>query len=198
MQVILASRSPYRRSLLENFGISFQVENPLVNEAELKSQGPANLVELTRFLALKKAESLRGKFPKAIIIGSDQIAEVEGERLDKPGTFEKALEQLKRFQGKNHRLITSLAVISPLKSVTHTEITLIKLRQLSEGEIVSYLKQDEPYDCAGAIKIEKAGLALIESMECSDPSAIKGLPLIALTKALKELGLHLPQIWSRS
>lgn len=196
MKLILASQSPYRRALLENFGLRFETKAPLVNEDELKASGPKDLIELTRYLSLKKAESLLGEFDNAIIIGSDQLAELNGRRLDKPGTRENSIRQLQELNHKTHRLITSLAVVSPLKTTLATNITQIKLRQLTDQEIEAYVDLDSPLDCAGSYKIEKAGLALTESIQTDDPSAIQGLPMIALTRALKDLGLHLPELWS--
>src|SRR4051812_17384512 len=111
MQLILASQSPYRKAQLENFGLEFTAVRPLVNEEESKSRGPSDLVELTRFLAFHKASSLREQFPAAVILGSDQLVEFEGHRLDKPGNFENAFQQLSRMQGRSHRLLTSLCVL---------------------------------------------------------------------------------------
>jgi septum formation protein len=196
MQLILASQSPYRKAILEAFGIRFHASHPLVQETALKKNGPEDLVELTRFLALKKAESLKQKFDNAIILGCDQIAEVDGVRLDKPGSSPIAVSQLKELRGKSHRLITSLAVVSPLKNSIHTDITTLTMRDLSDEEIEAYVKLDLPLDCAGSYKIERAGLGLMAKVETEDPSAIQGLPLIALTKGLMELGLHLPELWS--
>lgn len=196
MKLVLASGSPYRKALLENFGLRFEALAPRVDEEALKAQGPSDLIELTRHLSLKKAESLVPEFDQAIIIGSDQLAELSGRRLDKPGSRENAIRQLKELNHKTHRLITSLAVISPLKTVVATNVTQIKLRRLTDEEIEAYVDLDRPIDCAGSYKIEKAGLALAESIQTDDPSAIQGLPLIALTRALNDLGLHLPQLWS--
>ncbi len=197
MQLILASQSPYRKSLLQAFGVTFSCEIPKVDEEALKRTGPKDLVELTQFLALKKAESLKPTFDNAVILGCDQIAELGGERLDKPGDATHAFQQLKKMQGKTHRLITSIAVISPLKTIERTDITTLTMRPLTDDEIHAYLKLDQPFDCAGSYKIEKAGLGLMQNVQTSDPSAIQGLPLIALSEALIELGLDLSQLWSR-
>jgi septum formation protein len=197
MQLILASQSPYRKAMLEAFGISFQTMAPKVSEESLKVSGPKDLAELTRYLALKKAESLKAAFDNAVIVGCDQIAEVGGERLDKPGDTPQAVAQLKKLQGKTHRLITSLAVVSPLKTIQHTDVTTLTMRTLTDEEIHEYIRLDLPFDCAGSYKIEKAGLALMVDVTTHDPSAIQGLPLIALSKALLELGLSPSQMWSR-
>ena len=195
MRLILASQSPYRKAQLENLGVNFLSIRPQVDEEKLKGNGPRDLVELTRYLALHKAESLRREHPDAIIFGSDQLAELDGERLDKPGSHTRAVEQLQRMQGRSHRLITSLCVLSPDSTFTFTDITTLHLRALSDEQIESYLRQDQPYDCAGSYKIEKAGMALIARLETQDPSAIQGLPLISLTSALLQLGVPL---WSKT
>ncbi len=197
MQLILASQSRYRKALLENFGLEFQAVAPLVDEEELKTQGPKDLVELTRFLAFQKALSLQKKFPAAVILGSDQLAEIDGQRLDKPGSFERAFEQLSRMQGRSHRLITSLCVIAPSETHTFTDITNIQLRKLSDSDIQAYLNVDQPFDCAGSYKIEKAGMALVERLETEDPSAIQGLPLLSLTTAFHNLGLPWSELWRK-
>jgi septum formation protein len=191
MQIILASQSPYRKALLENFGLTFTAVAPKVDEEELKTRGPQDLIELTRFLAFHKASSLQKQYPAAIILGSDQIAEFDGVRLDKPGSLARAEEQLARMQGRTHRLITSLCVLAPSANYTYTDITSIHLRELSKSEIKAYLELDKPFDCAGSYKIEKAGMALVARVETQDPSAIQGLPLISLTTALKSLKLEL-------
>jgi septum formation protein len=194
MQLILASQSPYRKAQLENFGVEFHAHKPLIDEEALKREGPADLVELTRFLARRKAESLRATFPQAVILGSDQLAELRGRRLDKPGTRARAKEQLTQMQGRSHRLITTLVVHSPDLSQSFTDITTIHMRRLSEADIEDYLDVDQPYDCAGSYKIEKAGIALVQLVESQDPSAIQGLPLISLTTALLKMGIPLSQL----
>ncbi len=195
MQLILASRSPYRRAQLENLGVEFTAVEPLADEAGLKTTGPKEAFELTRFLAFQKAESLRARFPQAVILGSDQIAEIDGRRLDKPGSKARAAEQLTLMQARTHRLVTSLCVIAPAQIQTFSDITTIKLRSLSAGEIARYIEIDEPMDCAGSYKIEKAGMALVESIDSRDPSAIQGLPLLSLGEAFKKLGLSWTDLW---
>jgi len=197
MQLILASQSRYRKAQLQSFGIPFTSETPRVDEEQLKTQGPKDPVELTKFLALKKAESLKAVYDNAVIVGADQIAELGGERLDKPGNAARAFEQLKKMQGKSHRLITSIAVVSPLKTIERTDITTLTLRKLTDSEIHAYVAADQPFDCAGSYKIESKGMALMEHVQTQDPSAIQGLPMIALAHALNELGLNVTELWSR-
>lgn len=195
MQVILASQSPYRRAQLENFGVKFSAVKPKVDESALKKTGPPDLIDLTVYLARAKAESLVKDYPQAIIIGSDQIAEIDGRRLDKPGSYEQAKQQLQTLQGRTHRLITSLAVVHKGQMETRTDITKIQMRELDETSIETYLKLDQPFDCAGSYKIEKAGLSLVDRLFTEDPSAIQGLSLIGLTKALASLGISLSLLW---
>lgn len=197
MQIILASRSPYRKALLENFALSFTAVKPELDEDDLKKRGPTDLIELTRYLAFQKASSLREKFPQAVILGSDQVAEVGGERLDKPGTHARAKAQLLKLQGRPHRLITSLTVLAPQATYTYTDVTTLHMRALTEIEIEAYLNIDKPYDCAGSYKIEKAGMALIERLETGDPTAIQGLPMISLTNAFRKIGLPWTELWKK-
>ncbi len=191
MQLILASQSPYRKAQLENFGLRVEAVKPTVDEEELKRQGPRDLPELTRFLAAEKAASLRARFPHAVILGADQIAELGEQRLDKPGTRAKACSQLLQLQGRSHRLLTSLVVLTPTQTQVHTDITTIHLRTLNTQQIERYLDLDQPYDCAGSYKIEKAGLALVSRIESEDFSAIQGLPMIALTTIFNQLNIPL-------
>lgn len=195
MDIVLASSSPYRRAQLENFGVTFTAAAPKCNEEALKRTGPADLVELTRYLARAKAESLRATHPAALILGSDQLAELDGARLDKPGSIEAAEAQLARLSGREHRLITSLAVIFGEHVALETELTHVRFRTLTPLEIRAYVNLDRPTDCAGAYKIERAGLALIDEVRGADPGAIQGLPLIALRRALAHLNINLTDLW---
>jgi septum formation protein len=195
MRIVLASQSPYRQAQLRDFGLAFETAPPAVDEEALKRSGPADPVELTRFLALKKAESLRAAYPDALIVGGDQMAEFNGERLDKPGTAARAIEQLRRLSGHEHRLITALALVSARGNWVDVEITRLSLRPLDEETIRAYIAHDRPLDCAGSYKVEKAGLSLIESVSGRDPSAVQGLPLILLTRGLAHFGFSPAEFW---
>jgi septum formation protein len=195
MQIVLASQSPYRKAQLENFGLSFQALRPKVNEDELKEQGPDDLVELTRYLAHQKAMSLRDEFPAALILGSDQMVEFHGKRLDKPGSSKAAKAQLQLLQNDTHRLLTSLTLATADRVLTYTDITSIRMRSLDDALIDAYLNLDQPFDCAGSYKIEKAGLALVAELDSADPSAIQGLPLLSLVKGFEALNLKFNQLW---
>lgn len=193
--LVLASQSPYRRQQLENFGLKFTAAKPAVDEEQLKLVGPKDLTELTRFLSLKKAESLVAQFPGALILGSDQLADLEGERLDKPGTFEKAFAQLKKMSGREHRLITSLGMCLNGESRLFTDVTTIRLKALSDDRIKDYLEVDQPFDCAGSYKIEKAGLSLVESINSADHSSIQGLPMLSLMRGFEEYKINVSDFW---
>lgn len=196
MQLILASQSPYRRKQLENFGLKFTAISPSVDEEKLKSQGPQDLVELTRFLSEQKARSLSVRFPRDVILGSDQLVDFEGRRLDKPGTLEKAELQLLEMSGKPHRLITSLAILKGEELHLFTDITVIRLKSLNREMVRAYCQVDRPFDCAGAYKIEKAGMSLIDEIQTQDPSAIQGLPLMSLMRGLEKFKITVSHFWS--
>ena len=191
--LVLASQSPYRRAQLTQFGIHFRAEVPRVNEEELKSRGPTDLSELTRFLATEKAKSLSVEFPKSVILGSDQLVDLNGQRLDKPGSKEGAIAQLKLMSGRTHRLMTSLALLYKGNLLLFTDVTLIELKPLSEAQITAYVDQDLPFDCAGSFKSEALGICLFDRFEGRDPNTLIGLPLMALTDMFLAWGLSLPQ-----
>lgn len=196
--LILASQSPYRRQQLENFGFKFTAASPTVDEDQLKKEGPADLTELTRFLSEKKARSLQSQFPGALILGSDQLVELDGERLDKPGSEPKAHAQLTLMAGREHRLITSLAMVRDSQIHLFTDVTRIRLKELSSRMISAYLKTDRPFDCAGSYKIEKAGMSLVESIDSQDPSAIQGLPMLSLMRGLEKYKINVADLWEQA
>lgn len=195
MKLILASQSPYRRQQLENLGVRFESKSPLIDEEDLKKTGPKDLFELTRYLSEKKASSLLSQYPEDIIIGSDQLADFDGERLDKPGTADNAEAQLKKLSGKSHRLITSLCLRLRDKCLLFTDVTTIHFKVLNDTVINHYVQLDNPIDCAGAYKIERGGLALVDKISSEDPSAIQGLPLMSLIKGLEQLGVKIESFW---
>lgn len=195
MKLILASQSPYRRQQLVNLGVKFVADSPLIDEEAMKKIGPKDLYELTRFLAEKKATSLLSKYPEDVIIGSDQLVDFEGIRLDKPGTEEMAEQQLKLLSGKSHRLITSLCLRLREKVMLFTDVTVIHFKVLNDIVIKNYVALDSPIDCAGAYKIERGGLALIDKLVSEDPSAIQGLPIMSLVRGLEQAGLKIESFW---
>jgi septum formation protein len=172
-------------------GLKFEAHRPQVDEEKLKEEGPKDLLELTRVLAGKKAASLRAKFPNDLILGSDQLVDFKGHRLDKPGTAEKAEQQLHEMSGHKHRLITSLSIQTPLRILTFTDVTTVHFKKLSPELIKYYVQLDNPIDCAGSYKIEKAGMLLIEKIETEDHSAIQGLPILSLLRGLEQADLKI-------
>jgi septum formation protein len=185
-KLILASTSRYRRELLSRLGLPFETVSPNVDEQQTQNESPlANC----RRLALEKAQAVASLNPQAIIIGSDQVLDLDGEALSKPGDFANALSQLKRCQGRTIVCYTAIAVIAPSRApaidVVPTEIVY---RDLSEIELIAYLEQEKPFDAAGAVKVETAGIKLLKAVKSDDPTAIIGLPLIRLTDFLREFG----------
>lgn len=191
--IVLASTSRYRRDLLARLGLPFRAVAPLCDEAALKAEAALASPEvLAERLARAKAESLREAEPGALIIGSDQIAALEDRILDKPGTIDRAIEQLMLLQGRTHVLVTAVAVVSQVSVLHHLDVTRLRMRALTRTEVERYVAVDAPLDCAGSYKIEQRGIALFERIESADHSAITGLPLIALTSMLVSLGVPIP------
>ena len=170
--LILASKSPYRKQLLEKLGVSFKCVDSGFDETPLKKLN-IEFIELSQKLAKAKALSVLTNFPDSIIIGSDQVCCLDKMRLSKAGTKEKAIEQLSLLSGRTHYLHTSYCL-------------------LSETQIKKYVDQDNPIDCAGSYKLEEHGISLMESVKTSDHTAIIGLPLIGLSKDLAEFGIITP------
>lgn len=191
-RLVLASTSIYRRQLLKRLGVAFTADTPACDEEALKDPAltPAALAAK---LARAKAESLVGRWPDAHILGSDQLVEIDGKVLGKPGDADNALEQLSLLAGRAHRLITAFALLGPKHALTeHVDIHTLHMRALSQDELESYLDADQPFDCCGSYKVESRGIALFERIEGADFTAITGLPLIALTTALREHGFVVP------
>ena len=191
--LILASTSPYRKIQLESLMIPFTCEKPNCDEDSFKKLEP-NPLKLAILLARKKAESLNSK--NRVIIGGDQLVNLNGKILGKPGTEEKAFIQLKEMQNQVHELITAICVVANDKAVEFHNVTRIKLKKLEDKQIQSYLSKDTPWDCAGSYKIEKHGMALIETLETDDFTSIQGLPLLQLSKVLHNLGYEIPKATS--
>jgi septum formation protein len=191
MDLVLASTSPYRRALLERLGVPFRCLAPAVDEADFKrlGLGPRALAER---LAAAKSDSLAAACPESTLIGCDQLAAVDGRILGKPGDDAAAIEQLALLAGRAHELITALAVRHRGHLRTHTDVTVMHMRPLRRDEIARYVAADRPADCAGGYKLEARGIALFERIESADHSAITGLPLIALTTILRDLGFAIP------
>jgi septum formation protein len=188
--ILLASTSPYRRELLQRLRLPFSVQAPRVEERPIEREAPR---DTARRLALAKARAVAHARPDAIVIGSDQVADVDGEALSKPGSHEVALAQLKRMQGREVVFHTALAVIDPHGRHLLDDVpTVVRFRSLPTAQLDAYLRAEQPYDCAGAAKIETLGITLVESVRSEDPTALVGLPLICLTTMLAACGVQLP------
>jgi septum formation protein len=189
--IILASTSPYRRALLERLRVPFTCVAPDVDEDTYKIR--INEPEdLARILAEAKTKSVSWHHPDAIVIGSDQVAAVGKEILGKPGTFEKAHDQLRMMAGQCHHLYTGVAVGRGDEFSCSVSVTVLRMRPLTDDEIDRYLRADEPYDCCGSYKFESLGISLFDSISTPDPTGITGLPLMDLADQLRHLGIPVP------
>ena len=188
--LILASTSPFRRELLERLGLAFTVETPEVDEAHIQGEPPT---ERALRLAMSKAETVALRNPQAVVIGSDQVAAAGGVILDKPGTVERAHQQLKHLSGSQARFHTACAVRwhNTGFSVNHLETVTVAVRDLTHAEIERYVEREQPLNCAGSFKSEGLGIALFSRIESEDPTALVGLPLIWLAGALRQAGYAL-------
>ena len=186
--LILGSTSRYRRELLERLQLPFEVHAPQVDETPRAGEPPENLA---RRLALAKARAVATRYPQAVVIGSDQVADLEGEPLGKPGTHARAVEQLRRMRGRTVIFQTALSVVCLARGFEMSDLAAVKVRfrALSDAEIDTYLRREEPYDCAGSAKSEGLGIALLESIDNDDPTALVGLPLIRTARMLRAAGL---------
>ncbi|WP_306544130.1 Maf family nucleotide pyrophosphatase [Malikia spinosa] len=189
--LVLGSTSRYRRELLERLRQPFEVLAPEVDETPLAGEAPAALAQR---LALAKARAVAAQRPGAIVIGSDQVADLNGEPLGKPGNHERAVAQLRRMSGQTVLFQTALAVVCLETGFEASELALVKVvfRQLDDATIERYLRAEEPYDCAGSAKSEGLGIALLERIDNDDPTALIGLPLIHTARLLRQAGLQLP------
>jgi septum formation protein len=191
-RLILGSSSTYRRELLSRLKIPFEVMVPNVDETPLAAETP----EVTALrLAKMKAAAVVTLVPDALVVGCDQIATVDGEQIGKPGTHENALKQLQKMRGRRVTFHTALCLFdgrknAPAESVQLENVkTFVTFRALPVEELDAYLRIEKPYDCAGSAKNEGLGIALIERIESTDPTALTGLPLIALTSMLRRAGV---------
>jgi septum formation protein len=189
--IILASSSPYRRGLLDRFLAEFEAVSPDVDETNRDGLPPA---ELARHLARAKAEAVSANARDALIIGADQLAVLDGTVLGKPGSHQKAVEQLLAASGKAVRFLTAVCILDPgtRKRYEHLDETVVQFREFDRRLAEAYLRLDEPYDCAGSFKLEGAGFVLFESVKTDDPTALIGLPMIWISDRLLDLGCLLP------
>ncbi|MCB1979566.1 MAG: Maf family nucleotide pyrophosphatase [Burkholderiaceae bacterium] len=189
--LVLGSSSRYRRELLERLRLPFAVATPETDESPLAGELPR---ALARRLALAKAHAVAALYPQAIVIGSDQVADLAGEPLGKPGNHERATAQLRRMSGQCVVFQTAVAVVCADSGFEAVDIAPVEVhfRDLNDATIERYLRAEQPYDCAGSAKSEGLGIALLESIVSDDPTALIGLPLIRTCRMLRAAGLVLP------
>ncbi len=183
-QLVLASSSPFRQALLKKLHLSFSAASPDVDETALTEESPR---DLSKRLAVLKAHALVSKYPNHLIIGSDQVAMLGEQQLHKPGSPEKAFEDLKRASGKQVVFYTSVCLLDSETGqyITDVDRCVVHFRTLTESQIARYIELDEPYNCAASFKSEAMGIALFEKIEGEDPNALIGLPLIRLIRMLE-------------
>ena len=186
--LILASTSRYRRELLARLRLPFEVHAPDVDESPQPGEAPAALAVR---LALAKARAVSAAHPNAVVIGSDQVADLDGEPIGKPGTHERAVAQLQRMRGRSVVFHTAVAVVCEASGFAGSALVpvTVRLRDLSNAEIERYLRTEQPYDCAGSAKCETLGIALLDAIVSDDPTALVGLPLIRTCALLRQAGI---------
>jgi len=189
--IILASSSQYRRGLLDRFLTEYRSISPGLDESAEEAADPG---ELASRLARKKAEKVSSSHRDSVVIGSDQLAVLDGVVLGKPGDHQKAIEQLLAASGKSLTFLTAVCILDPVgrRRYEHVDRTEVRFRNFDRRLAEAYLRHDQPYDCAGSFKIEGAGFVLFESVSTDDPTALIGLPMIWLSATLMELGCLLP------
>jgi len=188
--LVLGSTSRYRRELLSRLGLPFEVASPDVDETPLPGEAPR---ALALRLALAKARSVAARHPAAVVIGSDQVADLDGEPLGKPGTHDRAVVQLQRMSGRQVIFQTALAVVCRDSGFEQVDLAPVRVqfRVLDAAEIEAYLRAEQPYDCAGSAKSEGLGIALLDRIDNDDPTALIGLPLIRTARLIREAGIAL-------
>lgn len=190
-ELVLASSSPYRRELLGRLRLPFSVQVPNIDES---AQPGETYAQTAQRLACEKALAISRQLPNAVVIGSDQVAHCKGIRLDKPGDAENAFRQLLLQRGKSSEFHTAVSVVSEggkkiAVDIVTTRVTFLSEAELSDDMLRAYVEMEKPFDCAGSAKSEGLGIALIKSIEGPDPTALVGLPLIALVSMLRDAGV---------
>lgn len=189
MPLLLASTSRYRRELLERLRLPFHIARPEVDETPLDAEAvPA----MAARLAQAKATAIAAQHPGAWVLGSDQAAELDGAPLGKPGHRDAAIAQLSAMAGRQVRFHTAVALVRDDQILTAHDLTTVRFRALEPAEIERYVDAEQPFDCAGSFKSEGLGIALFDAIESTDPTALVGLPLIAVCRMLREAGFDLP------
>ena len=191
LRLVLASSSPYRQALLAKLGIPFEAVPPCIDETPRPGENP---LHLSKRLAEEKARALRKQFAAHLIIGSDQVAMLEGTQLAKPGNHARTVAQLRSASGRAVEFFTSVCVLNSAtgEAFSAADRTVVHFRPLTDMMIERYLAKESPFDCAGGFKSESLGIALFEKLETADPNALVGLPLIRLVGLLEKFGLEIP------
>ena len=186
--IILGSTSPYRRELLARLRVPFEVVSPEVDETPLPRETPR---QLACRLAMSKARAVAARFPQAVVVGSDQVADLDGAAIGKPLVHEVAVAQLRRMSGQQVVFQTAVAVVCASSQFAQMDLAQVRVRfrTLHDAEIEAYLLAEQPYDCAGSAKSEGLGIALMDAIESDDPSALVGLPLIRTCTMLRAAGI---------
>ncbi len=190
MSLVLASTSPFRKSILEKLGVAFECHAPEVDETPQAGETPAQLVER---LSIAKAQAVAAHLKEGLVIGSDQVAVIDNDILGKPGNHENAMAQLQRAAGKTVTFLTGLALVNADTGSIQAEVVPFKVvfRQLTPEQIDNYLNAEQPYNCAGSFKSEGLGIALFERLDGDDPNTLIGLPLIRLIRMLEKEGFNI-------
>ena len=188
--LVLGSTSRYRRELLSRLNLPFEVVAPDVDETSQSGESPR---DLALRLALAKARAVAARHPEAVVIGSDQVADLAGQPLGKPGVHDRAVQQLHQMRGQTVVFQTALAVVCLATGFEQVDLAAVrvKFRDLTDEEIENYLQAAKPYDCAGSAKSEGLGIALLDAIDNDDPTALVGLPLIRTTRMLRAAGVKL-------
>ena len=192
-RLILGSTSPYRRDVLQRLRLPFDTDAPRVDEHARPGEAPAALASR---LALEKAREVARRHPGAVVIGADQVAELDGQAIGKPGDHARAVAQLQSMRGRRVVFHTAVAVVRPDTGFAQALLAPVTVvfRTLSDAEIEHYLRLEQPYDCAGSAKCETLGIALLDAIESDDPTALIGLPLIRTCTLLRAAGIDVLQV----
>ena len=190
LKLVLASTSPFRKEILAKLGVEFETASPDIDESPLANETPEQLVVR---LAELKAQAVAGNYPNHLIIGSDQVAVIDGKIIGKPHTHERAVEQLTNASGKTIRFYTGLCLYNSSTGLSQSEAVPfdVVFRNLNSSQIENYLKAEKPYSCAGSFKSEALGITLFEKLQGDDPNTLMGLPLIRLVAMLETQGLNI-------
>jgi len=191
VKLVLASTSKYRRELLTRLRLPFATAAPDVDESPRNGEAPR---DLALRLACAKATAVQGGFPAALIIGCDQVAAVDGKLLNKPGSHDNAVRQLRLMRGKAVPFFTALCLLDAASGRFQTDVVTVTvhMRDITDAQIERYLRAEQPYDCAGSARIEGQGIALVDRVESDDPTALIGLPLIRMCAMLRREGVEVP------